>query len=146
MKLQLRPIAALSAPVVMAVLLASCGASKVTQCNKLVKVANQATSLNQTLSQQKTSKGASTLTETSNKLDRLAQDMAALSIEDEILKGFQGRFIGMYRNTSQGLKTGAIALQKKDLTSLKQAMNTLQGVISQEGGLVKEVNNYCSGS
>jgi PBP1b-binding outer membrane lipoprotein LpoB len=144
-----RRVSILSAIVAIAVVFAGCGASKVTQCNEMVKVANQAATVGQefaSLAKSKdAAKAAQSFTGTADKVEKLSKEMQALEIKDETLQGFQGRFVKMYQETTTGLRDAATAFQKKDLPAINKALQKIQASAGQESSLVKEVNGYCSG-
>lgn len=137
----------LSATAAIALLFTGCGESKVAQCNKIVKVANQAVTVGQEFGknpQQK--KGSKALTEAAGKVDKIANDLKALEIKDEKLQGFQTRFLKLYQDTSAGMKNTAKAVDKKDISGANRLLASLKKSASDESALVKEINSYCIGS
>ncbi|AFY32710.1 hypothetical protein [Calothrix sp. PCC 7507] len=136
----------LSATTAIAFLFAGCGESKVAQCNKIVKVSNQAVTAGQEFGNNpQPKKGSKALTEAANKIEQITKDMQALEIKDEKLQGYQGRFLKLYENTSKGLKDTAAALDKKNLAEANRSLASLKKGSSEEAALVKEINSYCSG-
>ncbi|MBD2341061.1 hypothetical protein H6G64_29250 [Calothrix sp. FACHB-156] len=137
----------LSATAAIALLFTGCGESKVAQCNKIVKVANQAVTIGQDFGKNPNNAktGSKALTEVAGKIDAITTEMKALEIKDEKLQGFQQRFTTLYQSTSQGLKDEAKALDKKDLAGAKRSLVTLKKNSTEESTLVKEINSYCSG-
>jgi hypothetical protein len=137
----------LSATTAIALLFASCGESKVAQCNKIIKVANQASALGQEFGKNPNpAKGSKSLTELAAKIDPLTQEMKALEIKDEKLQGFQGRFLTLYQDISKELKNAATAIDKKNLPGAKNSLASLQKSGQEESSIVKEINGYCSGT
>ncbi|MCC5639108.1 hypothetical protein LC593_25420 [Nostoc sp. CHAB 5844] len=135
-----------SATAAIAVMFTGCGESKVAQCNKIIKVANQAVTLSQEFSKNpQREKGSKALTEVSGKIDTFANEMKALEIKDEKLQGFQGRFIKLYQDTSKGLRDTAAAIDKKNLKAANASLATLKKSSSEEGVIVSEINTYCAG-
>ncbi|BAY07627.1 hypothetical protein [Calothrix sp. NIES-2098] len=129
-----------------ALLFAGCGESKVAQCNKIVKVANQAVTVGQDFGKNPNpQKGSKALTEVAAKIDTITTEMKGLEIKDEKLQGFQGRFLTLYQSTSKGLKDTATAIDKKNLKSANTALASLKKNSGEETKLVNEINTYCSG-
>ncbi|MGF1938407.1 MAG: hypothetical protein RM347_029315 [Nostoc sp. ChiQUE02] len=136
----------ISATTAIALLFAGCGESKVAQCNKVIKVANQASTLGQEFAKNPNpAKGSKALTELAGKIDPLAKQMKALEIKDEKLQGFQGRFLTLYQNISKELNNAATAIDKKNLPAAKGFLVSLQKSSTEESSIVKEINSYCSG-
>ncbi|MBD2298649.1 hypothetical protein H6G80_10045 [Nostoc sp. FACHB-87] len=136
----------LSTTAAIAVTFTGCGESKVAQCNKIIKVANQAVTLSQEFSKNsQRDTGSKTFTEIADKLGNLANEMKALEIKDEKLKGFQGRFIKLYQDTSKGFRDTAAAFDKKNLKAANTSLASLKKSGSDESAIVTEINSYCSG-
>ncbi|OCQ97068.1 hypothetical protein BCD64_15900 [Nostoc sp. MBR 210] len=136
----------LSTTAAIAVTFTGCGESKVAQCNKIIKVANQAVTLSQEFSKNpQREKGSKALTEVAGKIDNFANEMKALEIKDEKLQGFQGRFIKLYQDTSKGLRDTAAAVDKKNLKAANASLASLKKSGSEEGAIVNDINSYCSG-
>jgi hypothetical protein len=145
----IKRICLLSVTSAIAILFAGCGASKVTQCNDIVKVANQAATVGQEFAgldkSKDPAKAAKAFSEAASKIDKLGKEMQALEIKDEKLQGLQARFVKMYQDTKKGLSDTAIALPKKNVPAINKAVEKLKAGASQESSLVNEVNSYCSG-
>lgn len=138
--------AMLSLTATLSILFTGCGESKVAQCNKLIKVANQAVTLSQDFSKNpQREKGSKALTEVAGKIDTITNEMKALEIKDEKLQSFQGRFLKLYQDTSKGLRDTAAAVDKKNLKAANASLVTLRKSSSDETAIVTEINSYCSG-
>lgn len=138
--------AMLSATVMISFLFTGCGESKVAQCNKIIKVANQAVTLSQEFSKNpQREKGSKALTEVASKIDTITNEMKALEVKDEKLQSFQGRFLKLYQDTSKGLRDTATAIDKKNLKAANASLITLRKSGSDESAIVSEINGYCSG-
>ncbi|MEH2282408.1 MAG: hypothetical protein V7K90_13945 [Nostoc sp.] len=136
----------LSVTTAIALLFAGCGESKVAQCNKVIKVANQGSTLGQEFGKNPNpAKGSKALTELAGKIDPLAKEMKALEVKDEKLQIFQGRFLTLYQNISKELNNAATAIDKKNLPAAKGFLVSLQKSSNEESSIVKEINSYCSG-
>ncbi|WGV28931.1 hypothetical protein QI031_27225 [Halotia branconii CENA392] len=128
-----------------ALLFTGCGESKVVQCNKLIKVANQATVLGQELSKNSQSaKSTKGLTETATKIDQIATQMKALEIKDEKLQSFQGRFLKLYQDSSRNLNQTAIAIDKKNIPAANKFLASLKKSTNEETAIIKEIKGYCA--
>jgi hypothetical protein len=136
----------LSTVAAIALLFTGCGESKISQCNKVIKVANQAASLGQQYGKDpKAAKGSQGLTELASKIDQVSTEMKGLEIKDEKLQGFQGRFLKLYQNISKGLNDAATAINKKDIKAANSFFTSLQKSSVEEGLIVKDINGYCAG-
>jgi len=113
-----------------------CGESRISQCNKLINIANKSKSIN-------VAKDPAVLNQVSDSLDRIKTELQAVKLGDEKLKAFQARFISMYDETSKAIRE---ASKSKDRVTFEQASKNLQAVANKEAPLVNEVNKYCSGS
>ncbi|WP_066375667.1 MULTISPECIES: hypothetical protein [unclassified Anabaena] len=142
----LKRTATLSLAGAIALTFTGCGESKVAQCNKVIKVANQAAVLGQEFGKDpKSAKGSQGLIELSGKIDQISTEMKGLAIQDEALKGFQGRFFKLYQDISKSLNDTAAAIDKKNIRDANRFLVTLQKSSVEEGAIVKEINTYCSG-
>lgn len=122
-----------------------CGESKVSQCNKIVKVANGATTELQAATSNTKGDRLAQLTSVSGSMDKYAKEMQAVEVKDEKLQGFQTRFVDLYQQTGKGSLAIANAVKKKDLKGANTALKNLQASAQQEQKLVNEVNQYCRG-
>ncbi|QLE57170.1 hypothetical protein [Nostoc sp. TCL26-01] len=142
----LQQTATLSLAAAIALLFAGCGESKVAQCNKIIKVANQASVLGQQSSKDPQAvKGSQSLKELATKIDQISTEMKGLEIKDEKLQAFQTRFLKLYQDISKGLNDTAAAVDKKNIKDANRFLATLQKSSVEEGVIVKEINSYCSG-
>lgn len=140
----LKKTAILSVAAAIALLFTGCGESKVVQCNKVIKVANQATVLGQQLGKNSQSvKSPKGLTELASKIDQIATQIKALEIKDEKLQGFQGRFFKLYQDISKNLNQTATAIDKKNIPAVNQFLASLKKSSSEEKAIIKEINSYC---
>lgn len=146
MSLTLKRTVTLSLVSAIALLFAGCGESKVTQCNKVIGVANKAATLGQQFGKDpKSSKGAKGLTELAGKIDEINNEMKALTVKDEKIQGFQQRFLTLYQDISKGLNDAASAIDKKNIRDANRFLVGLQKSSVDESNIVKEINTYCSG-
>jgi hypothetical protein len=139
----------ISATAIIGLLFAGCSESRVAQCNKMVKVANEAVALSQEFSESAQvsdpKEGAKAFVEVATKIDMITATMKGLEISDEKLQGFQAEFVKLYEGVSKGLRDGATALEKNDLEAAQTAFTTIENSSKGEDQLVNNVNSYCSG-
>jgi type VI protein secretion system component VasK len=129
-----------------ALLFTGCGESKVSQCNKIIKIANEAATISSEANKSSSSKNSKSLVDLATKLEKIANDIQATEIKDEKLLGFKDRFTKLYQDASKGLKDTAAAIDKKDIKAANKAVATLQKSSSDEKTLVTDINTYCTGS
>jgi hypothetical protein len=142
----LKQASILLATATVAVVMTGCSESKISQCNKIIEVANKAVTTSQEFGNNpQPEKGGKALTEMADKLDGFTASMTALELSDEKLKGFRDKFVSMYKLTSEGLRKGAVAIDKKDADALTKEMEVIQKGTSEEGTLVNDINGYCTG-
>lgn len=127
-------------------LVASCTDNKVSQCNKLIEVANRAVTevqaVTQTANPNPDNVGA--MSKIADAADKAKTDMGDLKVSDDKLKGFQTRFITMYTDTSKATRDLVTAANAKDAESAQKSFNALKTATDQEAPLVNEVNTYCT--
>ena len=135
---------AFSALICLGFLVTSCTDNKVSQCNKLIKVANGAVSSVQSVTQNATPDNVEAMTKIADAADKAKSDMQGLQLGDEKLKDFQSRFITMYTDTSQATRDLVKAAGAKDAASAQKAFDSLKTATDREAPLVSEVNKYCT--
>lgn len=130
--------------VAIGLLVASCGPSKVAQCNKLSEVVNKAATEAQQLGKS-SSNQLDDLSKAADSLDGFATELEAVKISDEKLKDFQAQFVKMYRDTGKASRALVEAAKKRDSNAGQKALQELQRATGQESDLVRDINNYCKG-
>lgn len=119
--------------------------SKVNQCNKLIKVANQASTELKSMNKGNNTNAVGQLKAAANSLDQYAKEMKAVELKDEKLKDFQDRFVKMYEQSRDSSRAIVAAVDKKDSKAANENLSKLQTAASQENTLVNDVNQYCQG-
>ncbi|MBD2245680.1 hypothetical protein [Nostoc sp. FACHB-888] len=127
-----------------ALLFVGCEESKVAQCSKVIKLANQASTLGQEFGKNPNSANSKGLTELASKINPLAKEMKALEIKDGNLQDFQMRFFTFYQNISNELNNAAIAIEKNNLPATQRFLVSLTRSSTEENSIVNEINSYCS--
>jgi hypothetical protein len=116
-----------------------CGESRVTQCNKLNKIANRAKTL-------KPPKGAAGFNQLAEALDSIGLEMRALKLEDPKLKDFQIRFNNIYNESAEAAKNISQTFSdKKPAPEIAKIAKDVKSTSDREGSLIGEINKYCAG-
>jgi hypothetical protein len=127
----------------LSVLIVSCSESKVSQCNKIIKVANKAADEAKAITNGGKESDPKAMLKAADALEKASQDMESIKVSDEKLKDYQGRFFIMYRDTSKSTRDFITAFQKKDRSGAEAAVVKLQKATALETPLVQEINKYC---
>lgn len=138
-------------------LLVSCSEGKVSQCNQLIGVANQAVSQVQSVTQETTASPAAAgnatanaagnvaaMTQIATAADRARTDMEALQFNDDRLTEFKSRFIAMYTEIGNATRELVSSANAKNPEAAQRAFNELKAATEKEAPLVDEVNRYCA--
>lgn len=136
-------IAGFSLIATLSVLAVACGESKVSQCNKLIEVANKAVGDVQEVTSSANPEDVNAMVKIADTADQAKATMETLELNDEQLQGFQQRFVAMYQETSTATRSLVDAVGKQDNQAAETAYNNLQAATDQETPLVNEVNEYC---
>ena len=121
----------------------SCSQSKVSQCKKLVNVAEGAIAQAQTASNKTKGGKPEGMLKVADTMDKAAQAMGAIELTDEKLKPYQAGLIKMYRNTSKATRDFVGAYNKKDRWAAEASLKNLQKATAPEQELVTGLNTYC---
>jgi hypothetical protein len=125
----------------------SCGATKIIQCNSIVKVtkeaevvANKFATAAKTTSPQKINQ---LLTDTSGKMRKYSKEVQELAIQDEKIKGFQSRMVTSYEDYGKALDGMSTAVTAQNKAGVEKAVADLQTLASKEKSLINEFSDYC---
>lgn len=127
------------------VLSVSCAESKVSQCNKIIQVANQAVSEAKAVTKGGQISDPQAMLKAADSMEKASQEMEAIQVKDPKLQDYQAGFITMYRDTSKSTRDFVTAFQKKERSTAEAALTKLQQATAPEKQLVQEINTYCSG-
>jgi hypothetical protein len=116
--------------------------SKVSQCNQIIEITNEAVSNANSISKSDPEQGNSLL-RVANYMDSAVTKLEELSITDQTLKGYQSRFIKMYKETSQATRNFVDAYNRQNRSEAESAIQALQTATNPEKQLVADINNYC---
>ncbi len=136
-------------------LIAGCGNSQVSECNKLIEPINKGHNL-VTSFEENDQAGASKL---AREIDATIVELQKIELKDEKLKGFQEGFIQIYKELSQTFRTTAKALKeasaapptpaggetvRKAKAEVQAAGKVAESAAKKADGLAIEINSYCS--
>lgn len=127
-------------------LVVGCSEGKVTQCNRLIEIANQAASNVETATQNSSPDEPTAFLQIADMADDAATQLETLELEDETLRDFRQRFIELYEETSSATRELVEAVEAQNLSEAEAAYTRLEEATNQEGPLVEEVNAYCGGN
>lgn len=123
-----------------------CTENQISQCNRLIEVANRAVTDVQAVTRSATPQDVEAMQTIADTADRASAEMQAIELRDEQLKSYQTRFVTMYSETSRATRALIAAVNQQDGAAAETAYSALQSATSQEGALVTEVNTYCGGT
>lgn len=126
-------------------LTASCSENKISQCNKIIKIANEAVSQAKTVTNGGQASDPKAMLKAADAMEQASQKMTNLGVNDPKLKDYQTGFVRMYRDTSKATRDFVAAFDKKDRTAAEKALTNLQQATIPEKQLVADINVYCSG-
>lgn len=131
--------------VFLSLLTISCSESKVSQCNKIIKIANKAATEATSITNGGQTSDPKTMLKAADAFEKVSKEMEALNISDEKLQDYQSRFMIMYRDHSTATRDYVTAFQKKDRSAVDAALVDVQKAATPEKQLVDDINNYCTG-
>lgn len=128
----------------LSLLTVSCSESKVSQCNKIIKVANQAVTEAKSITNGGQASDSKAMLKAADAMEKASKDMEVIKVNDQKLKDYQTRFVTMYRDTSKATRDFVAAFQKKDRSAAEAALTNLQKATTPEKQLVEGINVYCT--
>ncbi|MBD2178506.1 hypothetical protein H6F42_16435 [Pseudanabaena sp. FACHB-1998] len=114
-----------------------CGESKISQCNKVVTVANKTKALS-------APQDISGLVPLAENIDQIRTEVQAIPVQEAKLKELQVQLLGMYGDASQALKAQAKATEAKDSNALTKAKQDLESAASKENDIADRLNALCA--
>ncbi|MGB3695438.1 MAG: hypothetical protein WA865_21875 [Spirulinaceae cyanobacterium] len=121
----------------------SCASNKVQQCRKIIEITVGVSDQIEELSDNGKTQDPQEAREAANAMEKAAQEIEGLVIQDEQLQEYQAGFVKTYRGFSQSTYDFIAELEKKNLQAAKSVQKKLQEVGSTEEELVNGINNYC---
>lgn len=126
-------------------LTASCSESKISQCNKIIKIANDAVSQAKTVTNGGQASNPKAMLQAAEAMEKASKQMTDIPVNDPKLKDYQTGFVKMYGDTSKATRDFVKAYEKKDRPAAERALTSLQQATLPEKQLVTDINTYCSG-
>ncbi|MGQ4648248.1 hypothetical protein [Lyngbya aestuarii] len=136
----------LKVTVALSLLSAGCGESKISQCNKIIQVANKAVSEAKSVTKGGQTSDPQAMLQAAEAMDKASQQMTTIEVRDEKLQDYQTGFTNMYRDTSKATRDFVEAFRREDRPAAEAALSNLQQATNPERQLVEEINTYCSGA
>jgi hypothetical protein len=137
-------ISQVSALLILGLVTVSCSETKVSQCSKLIGIANQAVSGVKAVSENPKPDNIDSMNKIADVANTAKASMQELQLADPQLKDYQTRFVAMYTDTNKATRDLVAAAQSKDAQAAQQAFESLKTATAQEGPLVSAVNGYCN--
>lgn len=123
---------------------ASCGQSRVAQCNNVQEIINRAVNEAKQLTDSGQTDDPQAMLQAADAMEQAAQDMEALELTDEQLNEYRAGFIKMYQDNAQATREFVDAFEKKDRSAAEAALNKVQQINKPEPELVAGINSYCA--
>lgn len=130
---------------VISLLATSCAESKISQCNKIIQVANTAVSEAKAVTNGGQASDPKAMLKAADAMEKASQEMNVIEVKDAKLQDYKAAFISMYRDTSKATRDFITAFEKKDRPAAEVALKNLQQATVPEKQLVTDINSYCSG-
>ncbi len=118
--------------------------SKVSQCNKLIQVANAATTAVQAVGKEESTDKIGQMTKFATTVDKYSKDVSAVEVKDEKLVDFKQRLSSTYTAIADASRSLIAAAEKKDEAGVKASLQTLMAASPKETTIISELNGYCS--
>lgn len=132
-----RPAAIGAMALTIGLVLYGCGESKVSQCNKVVTIANKTTAL-------AVPKDIAGFGQLAANIDQIRVEVQAIAVQDSKLKELQAKLLGVYGDASQSLKGQVKATEAKDPNAMTKAKQDLETASTKESEVVDQINALCS--
>lgn len=132
-----RRTALYAATLSLGIVLNGCGESKISQCNKVVTIANKTNAL--AIPKDITGFGAF-----ADNIDQIRTEAQAIAVQDSKLKELQAQLVGIYGEASQALKGQVKATEAKDANAMTKAKQDLETASTKESEVVDQINALCS--
>ncbi|MEB3211553.1 MAG: hypothetical protein VKL39_09360 [Leptolyngbyaceae bacterium] len=124
----------------------SCSEGKISQCNRLIEIANQAASSVESVTSSATPDDPDAFLRIADAAETATANLEALDVDDETLQNYREQFISLYVETSAATRQLVEAVKNQDAEAADEAYNQLESATEREIPLVEDVNAYCSGS
>jgi len=129
----------------LSLLTVSCGESRISQCNKIIKIANEPVNAAKPINNSSQASDPKVIRQLADVMDKASQDMKALKVKDEKLKDYQVGYVNMYRDLAKAIRDLEAPVKQKNRLAFEAALTNFKQAATPEAELAKEVNQYCSG-
>lgn len=129
--------------ILLALVSVSCASNKVQECQKIIEITVRATDQVKELSNNGKTQDLKEALEATDAMDKAAQDMESLIIQDEQLQEYQAGFAKTYRGSSQYTRDFIAELKNKNFQAAKSVQTKMQEVGAEQEKLVNSINKYC---
>ncbi|MEM7770664.1 MAG: hypothetical protein AAF327_09150 [Cyanobacteria bacterium P01_A01_bin.37] len=126
--------------------LVSCSEGKVSQCNQLIEIANQAASNVESVTNNSSPDDPEAFLSIAETADEAARSLEDVEITDSTLEDYKQQFISLYVETSLATQQLVEAVQAQDAEEAEAAYGRLEEATEKEAPLVDDVNAYCGGA
>jgi molybdenum-dependent DNA-binding transcriptional regulator ModE len=131
--------------VALSLLTASCSESKISQCNKIIEVANKAVNETKSITNGTQQINPKATLKAADAMEKASKEMESIRVSDQKLQDYQSRFIKMYREMSKATRDFVAAYEKKNRPAAEGAVAELKKATAPEKQLVDDINIYCTG-
>lgn len=128
------------ATLALALVCASCGQGKITQCNALIGVINKGV---KNIDGNKGPADASGLKTVADTMDQIAAEAAQVKLSVAELQKFSTDYQGMAREVATAARAMAGALDAKDSGNVSNAQTAMEKAVKQEDALIEGINSFC---
>jgi hypothetical protein len=118
----------------------ACGETKEVQCTKLVDALKKGQNLT---TPTQPPKGAADFNKMADTIDGYTNDVDAVALSDEKLKGIKTSIVGSFKDISSSLREAGKAFESKDPTKLMAIAGKLQDTPKKLDASKKELEGYC---
>lgn len=129
------------------VLMAGCGESKISQCDRLIQPIKQTILEAKSTVKKPQNIDINSIKQGLSITDKAAANASAVQLQDPKLKEYQSALVNLYRTNSQGTQAFVDAFARKDRVKAIQALDKWRGnsFSDREGKLIAQIDSYCFG-
>ena len=131
--------------ILLSLLVSSCGENKYTQCEQIFQIARSVTenSKNVSYTNDEQPTEMKSWLKAASVMNKAANNIKALHINDSELIGYQNRLVTIYRIYSQATYDAVNARESKNIEALEAARIDANQAGEIQQSLIKEINAYC---
>jgi hypothetical protein len=143
MKFRVRRFGMVGIAISVSFLMGSCTSAKVSQCASIIKVVNQTVIDTKTTTESGTKGDVPTIEKLVGIFDKAAKDLTSVSVTDEKLKDYQGKFLSMYQGATEINKQLVASIKEKKSTKVHEGLRKSRNIFSPERDLATGLTQYC---